>query len=241
MPVPKPLLLQGQLLLLLEVEFPWMKSKCDSCLYNKLVYICPIKPIAMETSMTAQESLKVIEAMIGQAKRSFSRLSFYFLLWGFLLIGAMLFTYLFRDQPEPLSQGLSWGVAGMLGGVISAIYGARQGKLAPVHNPMDRVIGWLWATFVISMLITMVVAAKQHQDPGPMITVLTGFATFLTGQIMRFRPLILGGVLFWIAGIAMQFTDGALMATVLYCGAMFFGYIVPGFMLKRQENELRAA
>jgi len=33
----------------------------------------------MEQHLTPEQSLKVIEGMIGQAKRSFSRLSFYFL------------------------------------------------------------------------------------------------------------------------------------------------------------------
>jgi len=80
-----------------------------------------------------------------------------------------------------------------------------------------------------------------HRDPGAMITLLTGIPTFMTGQIMRFRPLIIGGILFWVAGILMHITSDALILTALYCGAMLCGYIVPGFMLMRQENGLRTA
>ncbi|MBK7268463.1 MAG: hypothetical protein IPI07_02725 [Flavobacteriales bacterium] len=58
---------------------------------------------------------------------------------------------------------------------------------------------------------------------------------------MRFRPLILGGILFWVAGIAMQFTQDAAILVGLYCGAMLLGYIVPGVLLKRQEDVLRTA
>jgi len=191
--------------------------------------------------MTPEQSLRVIEEMISQAKKSFSRMSFYFLLWGGLLIAAMISTYLLRDMSASIAQGATWGIVGCLGGIISSVHGAREGKRNTVNNPMDRVIGWLWGAFVITMMITIVVSVLDRQDPGAMITLLTGFATFMTGQIMRFRPLILGGILFWIVGIAMHFTDDALVLTVLYSCAMFFGYIVPGLMLKNQENVVRAS
>ena len=55
--------------------------------------------------MTPEQSLRLIQSMIGQAKRSFSRVSFYFLLWGVLLTLAMLATYFLRDQPGAVGQG----------------------------------------------------------------------------------------------------------------------------------------
>lgn len=195
----------------------------------------------MEQDLTPEQSLKLIESMIGQAKKSFSRVSFYFLLWGILLTGAMLATYLLRDRPDGWINGAPWGVVGILGGIISSVHGARQGKLEPVSNPMDGIIGWLWSSFVITMLITIVCSVMAHRDPGAMITLLTGIPTFMTGQIMRFRPLIFGGIIFWVAGIFMHFTADPLLLTALYCGAMLCGYIIPGFMLKRQEDGLRTA
>ncbi len=195
----------------------------------------------MENTMTPEQSLKLIESMIGQAKQSFSRLSFYFLLWGFLLIGAMLTSYLLGRNGAIASQGIPWGIAGLVGGLISAIHGAREGKKEQISNPMDRLVGWVWASFVITMVIMIICSRSGGNDPGSSITLLTGLPTFLTGQIVRFRPLILGGILFWISGIAMHFTQDAALLVGLYCGAMLFGYIIPGFMLKRQENVLRTA
>lgn len=195
----------------------------------------------METEMTPEQSLKLIESMIGQAKQSFSRLSFYFLLWGFLLIGAMLTSYLLVKNEAISSQGIPWGVAGLVGGLISAIHGAREGKKEQVSNPMDRLVGWVWATFVITMVIMIICSTSGGSDPGASITLLTGLSTFLTGQIVRFRPLILGGILFWISGIAMYFTEDAALLVGLYCGAMLLGYIIPGILLKRQEDGVRTA
>lgn len=195
----------------------------------------------MENQLTPEQSLRVIESMIDQAKRSFSRFSFYFLLWGVLLTGAMLATYLLADLDPAIRHGMPWGVAGIGGGIVSSIYGARQGRQEPVSNPMDGLIGWLWSSFVITMIITIVVSLMNERDPGAMITLLTGIPTFMTGQIMRFKPLIAGGLIFWLSGIAMHFTHDALALTMIYCGAMLLGYILPGLLLKRQEDAVRAA
>lgn len=195
----------------------------------------------MDQPLTPEQSLRLIEGMIGQAKRSFSRMSFYFLLWGVLLTLSMLTTYLLADLSPAIRQGAPWGVAGLLGGLISWIYGARQGHQEEVLNPMDRIIHWVWGSFVITLLLMIITTTSRGNDPGMLITLLTGIPTLLTGQIMRFRPLIIGGVLFWVAGLAMHFLPSALMHTALYCGAMVFGYIVPGLLLKRQEDGLRTA
>ncbi|MBK9701743.1 MAG: hypothetical protein IPO79_17110 [Flavobacteriales bacterium] len=146
----------------------------------------------METPMTPEQSLRLIESMIGQAKKSFSKLSFYFLMWGVLLTLAMFATYVLRDQPNAWGQGAPWGIAGILGGIVSAVHGARQGRREPVSNPMDGLIGWLWSSFVITMMIMIVVSVLERRDPGAMITLLTGIPTFMTGRSLRFRPLIIG-------------------------------------------------
>lgn len=195
----------------------------------------------MEQELTPSESLKLIETMISQAKSSFSRMSIYFLLWGVLLIAAMIATYLLRDSGGAWGQGAAWGVVGVIGGIASWIIGAAQSKMEQINNPMDRVVGWVWGSFIITMLLMIFCFGGSGRDPGAAIALLTALPTFLTGQIMRFKPLILGGVLFWVAGIIMFFSGNSAVIVSAYCIAMLFGYIVPGILLKRQEDGLRTA
>jgi hypothetical protein len=195
----------------------------------------------MEQTLSPQESLRLIESMIGQARRNFSRMSFYFLLWGFLLIAAMVVTFLLRNSVSGWQHGAAWGVAGTLGGIISAVRGAREGRKELVSNPMDSTIGWLWSAFVITMILLIAFSVRSRVDATIAITMLTGLPTFITGQVMRFRPLVLGGVLFWLAGEAMLFVTDPQGVLVIYCSAMVLGYIVPGILLKRHEDGLRAA
>lgn len=195
----------------------------------------------MERELTPSESLKLIETMIGQAKSSFSRMSFYFLMWGVLLVAAMLITYLMRDAGGVWARGAAWGMAGILGGIISSIFGIRQGKKEQVANPMDRLVGWIWGAFVITMLLIMYTFTSTGRDPGVAITLLTAMPTFLTGQVMRFKPLIFGGLLFWLAGMVMSYSGNDTVIVSAYCISMVLGYIVPGILLKRQEDGLRTA
>lgn len=194
----------------------------------------------MEQNLTAEDSLKLIDDMMRQAKRSFHRISFYFLLWGVLLIAGMLTEYIMIRMGHSIN-GISWGVVGIMGGVISSVHGARQGKREGASTAMDRVMMWLWAAFVVTMLIMIIgYGVSGGGTPAGSIMVLTGLPTFVSGQLMRFKPLIFGGILFWVLGAVSYYVEPA-MITWLYIAAMLFGYVIPGYMLKRQEDVLRAA
>lgn len=190
--------------------------------------------------MTPAESLKLIEDMIGQAKRSFQRQSYYFLLWGVLLIAAMIVNYALAMRGSAVG-GYAWPVVGVLGGVLSFMHGAREDKRRQVSTAMDRVIAWLWMAFLATLLIQIIAGAvKGGNVPVGAIIALTGLPTFVTGQLMRFTPLIVGGALFWVLGAVSYFVPDQ-WAPLLYIAAMLFGYIVPGLLLKRQENAVRPA
>lgn len=194
----------------------------------------------MERELTPEESLKLIEDMIVQAKRSFHRMSYYFLLWGVLLILAMA-SQLIAGYAGWNDHGYAMGIAGILGGVLSTMHGKREGKREVASNPMDRVLVWLWSAFIITMLITIVgYGVAGGGTPGGSIMILTGLPTFVTGQMIRFKPLIFGGILFWVLGAVCFYVEPVVMAA-LYIIAMLFGYIVPGYLLKRQEDGLRTA
>ncbi|HRH70294.1 MAG: hypothetical protein JNL43_13970 [Flavobacteriales bacterium] len=194
----------------------------------------------MDTNLSPEQSLKLIESMIGQAKKSFHRISFYFLLWGILLTLAMV-AQLVTARSAPGAEGWGWILASILGGIGSAVYGAREGRREQAETLADRVMMWLWMAFVITLFATGVGAGVAgYSTPVGSIIILTGLPTFTTGQLIRFKPLIFGGVLFWVLGVISFFVEPFIMG-MLHIVSMVFGYIIPGIMLKRQENGLRTA
>lgn len=192
----------------------------------------------MDSAMTPEQSLRLIDEMMRQAKRSFHRMSYYFLLWGVLLLFAALGEYgLSRSGID--NGWLAWPAAGILGGVVSALHGAKESQRRGASTFPDRVFLWLWATFTITLVLLICSLVASDIAPGPYVSLLTGLPTFVTGAVLRFRPLQLGGVLFWLLGLVALFVLPE-HGTLLFAAALMFGYIVPGCLLKRQEDGLRA-
>ena len=69
----------------------------------------------------------------------------------------------------------------------------------------------------------------------PVIIVMTAMPTFITGVILKFKPLMFGGVVFWVAGAVMFFVakDDQLLLGAL---VIVLGYLVPGYMLRKSEK-----
>ena len=70
----------------------------------------------------------------------------------------------------------------------------------------------------------------------PIIYLLAGNATFLTGIVIKFKPLIFGGIIFWIAVIC-QFLMPQNYVEFVSPIAIILGYLIPGYMLKSYSKK----
>jgi hypothetical protein len=193
----------------------------------------------MDKTLTPEQSLRLIDETIREAKRSFQKIHFYFLLWGILFAMAGIASYVLMRVGSTW-HWVGWPVMGVLGGIIAGVHGAREGRKQGAMTTMDRVHMWLWTASTISLLLLLVGLLARGVDPNPYILVLIGMPTFITGALMRFRPLMLGGVLFWIIGLASFFVLRE-YSSLVFSGAIVLGYIIPGLLLKQEENGLRTA
>jgi hypothetical protein len=193
----------------------------------------------MEQPLDPRQSLRLIDETIREAKRSFQKIHFHFLLWGVLFALAGIASYLLM-QAGSAWHWVGWPAMGILGGIISGVRGAREGRAQGVSTTMDRLHMWLWTTYTITLLLVLVGSVPNRLDPNPWVLVLTGLPTFVTGAMMRFRPLMVGGVIFWVAGTLLFFTMHA-YSPLVFSVAITLGYIVPGLMLKKEEHGLRSA
>lgn len=195
--------------------------------------------MTMDNTFTPEQSLKLIDDTIREAKRSFHKIHYYFLLWGVLFAVAGLISFLLMRAGSAW-HWVGWPAMGTLGGALAAVRGARDGRRQGVTTTMDRLHKWLWTAYTITLVLLLVGTVPNRVDPNPWILVLTGLPTFVTGAMMRFRPLMLGGVLFWLAGTLLFFTLQP-FSSLVFSLAIALGYIVPGLMLKQEENGLRTA
>jgi hypothetical protein len=112
------------------------------------------------------------------------------------------------------------------------IYGSRQDKQAGVSTHLDKVNMWMWICYGISIAPIVFFMDKINFQINPIILIMTGVPTFLTGILLRFKPLMFGGINFWLMGILCFMVDS--QTQYLIGGfAIMLGYLVPGYMLRR--------
>lgn len=187
-----------------------------------------------EKLMTGEESLRIISEMINKTKGDIQQGSFHLLFWGWLILVCSLadpLLTLFTDIEHPYYV---WFLT-IPGGFVSLIYGFVKGRKAKVHTYAERIYTWVWIGFLISFLILFVIQSKSLGTVAPYILILVGFATFVSGSIIKFKPLIIGAILFWIIAVFVSFADPSIAPFGMPV-AVVTGYLIPGYMLKYKGN-----
>jgi hypothetical protein len=92
---------------------------------------------------------------------------------------------------------------------------------------------WTWIGFLAAFIALFIIQSERLEEVGKYILLLAGFATFVSGIIIRFRPLIIGGLCFWIFAVVSGLA-GPSIAPLAMPLSVITGYLIPGYMLKRK-------
>jgi len=191
-----------------------------------------------EKMMTGEESLRLITEMINRTKSDLRQASFHILFWGWLLFACSIGEFLLGKFTGFRSPWYVW-YAVIPGLFVSLIYGYMTGRNLRFFTYASMVYMWTWFSFLFSALVLFAIEARTMDSFPPLILTLAGMATFISGIIIKFRPLILGGAAFWVFALLAHFTGGAI-SDLSIPAAMLFGYLIPGYMLrkKKENNEI---
>jgi hypothetical protein len=184
--------------------------------------------------MEPVQSLKLIESMINKAKNRFSENGHLYLLWGWVVLicsvghFAAIRWNLF-DRPEWI-WGLTW-----VAFLYQTVYMVRQKKKIRVSTYTDDIIKAIWLVFVSCGIILGLVVSRVGDwvTMYPLILMLYGIPTTLSGSVLRFRPLIAGGIICWILSIISVFIP-LLYNLLMVSLAVIAAWIIPGYMLKQK-------
>jgi len=187
-------------------------------------------------TMTEKESLKIIQEMIATSKGNLKDNSFFYLLWGWLVLVASLSHYVLLRIGWEYAY-LPWPALMIIGGIASVVAGIRLGKKMKVITVVDKAILYLWWGFVVLIIIILAMTSMEKivwTSTYPLIIALYGLGTFVSGGILKFRPLIIGGIACWIISIVAFFVApiNVLLLTAL---SIVISYLIPGYMLKSKE------
>lgn len=182
-----------------------------------------------QSKLSNEESLRIITRMIQTAKGNIKGNSFHFLLWGWVVtFGNLGHFYLmeFTDFAYPYAVWLitipTW--------IVSLLYGYRQSSKERVKTYSDFLIMWTWLAFTFSIVI-LIFSGKFDALLTPIILLFAGIPTFMTGLILKFKPLIYGGSSFWIFSV-IAFSVEPSYSLLVSAVAIIVGYLIPGYILK---------
>ena len=103
---------------------------------------------------------------------------------------------------------------------------------------VDESIKHLWAGMAISFFVLGMILIKLGWGTSifPFYIMLYGLGTFVSGSIIQFRPLIIGGLIAWALAI------GATFASYDYqmlfgAAAILISYIIPAYMLRTRNKQ----
>lgn len=193
----------------------------------------------MENKLTHQDSLNLITSMISTAKGNVSQSAFHMILWGWVVMIVsfshfMLMKYQVTEHPE-----IVWLL--MFPTLLVSLYvGFKKGRQAKVTSHLDTIFMWVWLAFTISMALMIFFLHQKWDIISSMVLMFAGYATFLSGKIIKFKPMVYGGISFWVWAL-IAFYAGSYYGLLVTSAGIFTGYLIPGIMLQRKKNEFKAS
>ena len=191
-----------------------------------------------EKDISPQESLALINDMIGKARKRYTDNSIFFLMWGWIVMSASLAHYVILEYTSFDKPYIGWLLT-VPGFIASMLIGAKRSRKAIVRSYTDSVYAWLWITLGLSIFVMVFHGEKLGWHIVPLTMLMASVGTVVSGAMMKFKPLQIGGALFFGFSIfAFQVNESQQM--LLMAISVLTGYLIPGYVMKKKalKNEL---
>jgi len=186
-------------------------------------------------NLSNQQSLEIITRMISTAKGNINQGVFHMLLWSWVLIIISLSHFLLAQFQLFQHPEMAWLLT-IPTFIVSFFVGLKKGKSAMVRTHLDYLFMWVWLAFAATLVLLFIFIYGNWELINPVILALAGFATFLSGALIKFKPMMYGAVAFWLWSLVAFFV-GPHYGTLVMAIGIFTGYLLPGYLLKHKSNE----
>ena len=199
--------------------------------------------IMEKENLTPEESFVIINKAIANFKMNYRENSQVFLLWGWILTLASISNFIILkllisleawEHTGFLILG-NWVVFILIGSVMLYFIVRKEKKEKKVHSQVDRFINKLWWVTAASFVTAIILCFRLEIEPPSLMLLVAGIATTTTGLVIRFKPLIFGGMSFFIFSFASTFVTNEYLALVV-SAALICGYLIPGYLLKAAKE-----
>jgi hypothetical protein len=193
-----------------------------------------------EADFSPQQSFELIEKMINKAKDRFNENGHLYLLWGWTVLTCSVVQFILIHYAKYEKHYYVWFFAWSVI-IYQFIYMYKRKRKIKVRTYADELMGYVWITFcilifLIAFFIGRIFGGNYYQFIFPLILTLYGMPAFLCGAILRFRPLMIGGIGCWILALTagLVYYDFQLL---FVSGAVIIAWIIPGYLLRSKYRE----
>lgn len=191
-----------------------------------------------EKQFTEQESLQLISRTIYEAKGYFYESGIVAIVYGFSVLICSILTYLmekgiitFPFHPFYLFIPVFF---------VQSVIQYKEEKKKKAKTFTDEAIDFVWMGFFLSVLVSFTaIFAGIYYMPISIILLLSGFATFLTGMLSKFRYHTVCAFICWALTAVSFFMQNENIYLLLAASSVFVWFI-PGFILnaffKKQQH-----
>ncbi len=191
----------------------------------------------MEDNFSPQDSLQLIHSMISKTKANLRENRIYFLLWGWVSFIAIISQFILKVVLHYEHHYLVW-LATIPAVIITIVYSMRTQKSHAVKTYVGESMSNLWTGIGISFFILSLIISSSKggwNNAWPFFILFYGLGTFISGRILQFSPLVIGGIFNWALAIASIYVDFDYQL-LLAAAAILTSYIIPGYLLGTNKN-----
>lgn len=174
--------------------------------------------------------------MIDKTKESISYNRVYFLMWGWLSFTGIMGQFFLKVVLNYRHHYAIWLIT-IIGVVASIRYTVQAKKRQAVRTYIGESMGILWSGMAVSFFVlSFIITFLQTSKNGwlycyPFFILMYGLGTFVSGKLLRFRPLVVGGIINWALACAAVFFDFDYQM-LFAAAAILTSYLIPGYLLK---------
>ena len=187
-------------------------------------------------TFTPEESLQVIRSMIEKTKTTVADNSIYFLLWGWLVFISAISQYILKVIVRTDRNPEVWWL--MFIGIIGTAFYIRRGRRRLVRTYVDEGFRNIWIVMGIAHTLIVFTFFRRNdwEHCYTIFILIYSIGCYLTGRLLRFRPLVWGAILCWVLTILTTFVDED--TNILLLAAAVLGtYIIPGYLLRAKYKQ----
>ncbi len=189
----------------------------------------------MEEKLSPQQSIQLIQSMIEKTKADISENRFYFLLWGWVIFIAVICQFLLKTVFDYQHHYIVW--LSVIPAAIVTVIKSIKKERSTYRTYISDSMGFLWMGLGISFFILSIIISTSigWMKAWPFFILFYGLGTFISGKLLEFKPLVIGGIINWILAIIAVFVtyDYQLL---LGAGAILISYIIPGYLINSDKK-----